>query len=201
MPAFDATDLCNAALTMCGVNPIASLDEDSDQARLMKQNYEHVVQNEMSLFVWPFNRKNATLSRLASAPIDETWDAAYQLPTDVLSLRAVEINGLSQTYSLVGDTIECNAGTSDTLVATYSYRSDEATWPPYFRQLLIYALAVIVSSGFTEQPVRARELAAMYQDQLSRARHQASTEDTTGRVPIGKQILSARHSRNGFKAV
>lgn len=197
MPATDPVDVANAALTSCGVSPIASFAEDSDAARFIDSNYEFIVTNELSLQRWLFNRKQAELSRLAATPVDTKYEAAYQLPADLVDLRKVTVRGYSLDYDKVADTVQCDASEDDTVVATYGYRIDEAGWPAHFRMLIVLRLAAMISAGFTEQPTRADVFTKSAEDQLIRARYTDSAQETTDRIPIGDRLHSRRrHSGN-----
>lgn len=83
--AVSEVSICSNALIRIGEQPITSLDDDSNRARLCKQIWPHVRDAELRDHNWNSVIKRLKLQQLATAPI-AGFGAAYQLPPDYLFL-------------------------------------------------------------------------------------------------------------------
>src|SRR5262245_52285113 len=78
-------NICNLALQKLGAGRIASLDENSREARSCANNYETTRDAELRRHFWNFARKRARLAADVTAP-EFGFDSQFPLPADFLRL-------------------------------------------------------------------------------------------------------------------
>lgn len=86
-------DICNMALLGVGAKPkIASLIEDSDNARLARQFYAPVRDSVLRSHIWncAIERPSSALTPLTATP-DTDYDYYYQLPVNPYCLRLLRV--------------------------------------------------------------------------------------------------------------
>ena len=89
--SISEVDICNMGLLEVGAKPkIASLTEDSDNARLCNQFYAPVRDAVLRGHLWNCAIHRATVTALADAP-DSDYDHQYQLPTNPYCLRLLQV--------------------------------------------------------------------------------------------------------------
>ena len=96
-------DIVNRALLLLGEDQIASLSEGTATARIAKEMYDHVVDDELASRPWRFAMTKLALSRLNETPINE-WAYVFQLPADLLTAIRVDV-GL---YEILGRKLYSN---------------------------------------------------------------------------------------------
>jgi hypothetical protein len=136
--------IVNASASLVGSEPIKSFSDGSAIGLAMGHVYETRVREALTSNRWRFNTKQAQMTRIAFAPVEE-WDASYQIPTDCMLLHSVSVNGDEIAYDLFGSEVYCNAGASDVVIADYSFRAEERTWPPLFTSYVIDLLAADIA--------------------------------------------------------
>jgi hypothetical protein len=188
----------NAALTRTGNAPISSFADGTAPATVASENYDRIVETELSSYRWKFAEKSFTLNRLSAVP-DLPWTYAYQLPADLLNLRAIYANGelfssfdVRGTQALVyltADTVD-----STTLVATYTAQVPEANWPGYFAECVRVHLEAVFLRGIGERYAEADSRQAYLEKIVRpRARSMDSQSYRTG-SPFISPILAARRA-------
>jgi hypothetical protein len=159
--------IINEALVRIGVNPLASLSDAGAQALTASTIYTNVKQELLSDHPWYFALREQRLAKL-SLQQDELrfsgWRYVYQMPADrirVLGLRSYD------RYQLSGDQLY-----ADDRDARLVYVSDapEQTWPPYFRELVVFGAAAAFAISLTDNTQRADLMYAQEQRLRSRAR-------------------------------
>lgn len=107
--------ICNAALLKLGAEPILTLNDNNNRARVLNQRYTAVRDAELYRRRWRFSIQRASLPALATAPISD-YPYAYQLPDNFLRLieggdiRSISDlsdfqGGCSELYSVEGTSI------------------------------------------------------------------------------------------------
>jgi hypothetical protein len=84
-------DICNKALVLLGADQIASLTEDSEEARLVAAQFDTARDTVLRAYPWNCAMTRQALAQDATAPISG-YAAQFQLPSDPFCLRALEIN-------------------------------------------------------------------------------------------------------------
>ena len=88
------TDICNMALLKVGAKPaIATLTEDSDNARLCNTFYDPVLDALLRAHPWNCATERKQVTALATGPIMD-YDHYYQLPTNPYCLRVLQVGPL-----------------------------------------------------------------------------------------------------------
>lgn len=85
---MNITDICNLALSYLGKGPIDSLDEDSENARSIKVQYDIKRQMLLKGFTWGFAEKTTKLAQMADIEI-AGWKYIYAYPADCLAVRRI----------------------------------------------------------------------------------------------------------------
>lgn len=87
--SYTKVDICNLALRKVNGKRISSIDDDSKEGRLCKENYPIARDNALIAFPWPFALKRQELSQVEIENLTE-YTYAYQLPEAPLMLHLVE---------------------------------------------------------------------------------------------------------------
>jgi len=166
-------DICSRALVLLGEAPITSFNQNTTASRTAKLLYEATVTDMLGGRRWHFAQTTAQMSRLAAEPVSD-WDAEYTRPSGALVVHRVTIDDVPIEFELGENTIRCNADETNEVYCTYTVRTLEAYWPPYFRGAVEKELAARFAF-----PVTAQEaLAAKAQTLADRALRQARLLDS-----------------------
>ncbi len=133
-------DLCSNALLLVGADTITDFNGGSSESAAAAQLFQTTTDNWLTLYDWQFATTTAQLSRLVDQPLN-MWDAVYQTPADALKIQNVKVNDEPISYDRFADKIHCNAAASDLVYCDYTRTREVADWPPYFVELMEYALA------------------------------------------------------------
>jgi len=189
--ANSAIDICSRALILIGADPITSFDDDTTEALVASNMYEDIARAQLCTTRWRFATEQATLARLADAPTGR-FDAAHQLPTNLLMLNAVTIDDNLIDYTVYGDMVFSNTSTNDALVADYIYRADEVEWPSYFTIAVEHQLAAIFATSIA----RDAALAGLFEQKadilMRKAKSTDSQQNTTRRLTTSRFITERR---------
>jgi hypothetical protein len=175
--------ICSTALVMIGAQPITSFQDGTTEANVAKNLYEDTVRDLLTRHRWRFASGQAQLSRRSEAPLDG-WDAAYQLPTDMLVLHNLKVNGYTVAYDRYQKLAYCNADVADQVIADYTFRADEDLWPPYFVSLVETYLASLFAYSVANQIQTADFLDKKALRHLALARNIDSQEQTTRKLDM-----------------
>ena len=195
MAADTDVAIASNALVLIGSNPISSFADDNGGAVVANEIYEDVIEELLAEKDWTFAKKMSDpLSRLTATP-EVIWNAAYQLPSDVIDVRTILIGDTVVDYEVFGDQVFLNAGVDDTVTAIYTYRAPENTWAPWFR---LYA-ELCLASLFASSVAMKGDLASVYEEkakmQGAKARKRDSQRQTARKVRTTR-FLSVRRSSN-----
>jgi hypothetical protein len=153
MGAHTKVSICSSALNLLGEREIASLEEDTDAARICAQLYDTVKWALLSEFDWSFSKKKVQLPRIVEAPLS-AWRYQFQLPPD----RIADVFALftsAGTYERPFTFFEIHGSrllaNEPALWLDYQYNVAEADMPPYFVRLFTYDLAADFAMPVTEQ--------------------------------------------------
>lgn len=186
--------IINAALTRTGNDPITRLNDGSPGGTIASQNYELLVKAELANYPWKRASKTVELARLdpdVEGEPPEPWQAAYELPTDLVEIRSVRVGGLPINYAVQGETILCDAAESSSVVLEYVWRETEARWPAWFRLGMIYRCEAMFLRGIGERYAEAKDADKRADDQFAKARNRDS-QSQPNRNPVTSPLLAAR---------
>lgn len=191
--AIDLTNI-NAALTRTGSEPITSLDEGGSGARIAKENYELIVGSALA---HPFNfAKTFKPLNLLDAAVHGTplppWLFSYQLPTGMIELRALQVEGEPIEYATMDDKAFCDVGSESVVIAIYTWRPPESRWPPLFAEAITQRMEALFLAGIGERHGEAegRERAARATMAMARLRDAQSRRSASD--PRESPLLRAR---------
>jgi len=177
------TDIAIAqkACALIGMQPITSFNDNTSEAIVLNAIYDEIVESELSGYPWRFAMAQRTLNRLTATPASK-WDAAYQIPSDILMIRAVTVNDQNISYDRFDDNIYCNAGINESVVLDGTYRVKEIDWPAFFRLGIEYRLSSALASGVSMQSDLAQLLDEKAELQLRKARNIDASSQTTRKL-------------------
>lgn len=178
-------DICARALVMIGAAPITSFSDGTTESTVAANLYEDTVRDLISRYRWRFAAGQAQLSRRTDTP-DAKWDAAYQLPADLLLLHDVTVNGNVIEYDRYQDMIYCDADEADLVYADYTFRAVEDLWPPYFTTAVELTLASIFAYAVANQIQTADYMEKKALRQLALGRNIDSQAQTSQRFDLSR---------------
>ena len=174
-------DICSRALVLVGANTVASFTENTTESKVSGQLYESTLKNLLTKCRWRFAAKQQQLSRDTAEPTAR-FDAKYPLPADALIINTITISDNVIKYDRYENDIYCDATTSDIVVADYTFRPNEADFPPYFTSALVFELASLFAGAIA----RNDSLSQLYQNraivQMAQAKSQDSQAQTSRKV-------------------
>lgn len=166
--ALSAIALCSRALIRIGASTIASFDDGTAESEVAANLFPPLRDALLSSHPWNFATGQVSLPRLVAEPVAD-YAYAYQLPADFLRALSAGPSGRGQglVYRLAENRLHCD---SDTAVLTYIFRPGEASFPPFFDQVLIARLAAEFCIPLTESTARAEFLFRLAEDEFRRAK-------------------------------
>ena len=179
--ANSAVDISARALTLIGANPISSFSETSTEAQIANNMYEDVAQASLCQTRWRFSTNQAVLNQLSDVPTGG-FDVAHQLPVDTLMVHAITVSDLLIQYSIYGDKVFSNSSTSDELVADFTFRANETSWPSYFTLAVEYQLAAIFATSIARDDGLANAMEQKAERLMAKARTLDSQQQTTRKL-------------------
>lgn len=108
------TEICSAALMLLGADPINSLNDANDRARVCKVIWPMVLDDELAAHRWNCAKRRATLAREAAAPAFG-WSYAYALPDNCL--RIFEMEDPDEAFVVEDGLLLCDNSTAKVLYA------------------------------------------------------------------------------------
>ena len=171
-------EICNSGLSMLGASTIASLTEDSKNARLCNQRFEPVRDAVFRNHSWNCLMKRASIAEDSVAPT-WGWTKSYTLPSDCLRVMKLESDDpvLSSEieHKLEGRKIVTNEGSP--LKILYIARiTDPNEYDVLLQEVLATRLAAELAYAITASTSLSQIMMAAYQDKLREARHADATE-------------------------
>lgn len=198
MAEADRIENANKACLGAGVNTIISFTEGTAEAIFCNEWYELIVESELSLYKWRFATQVADLgSPLAGSP-DTRFNVAHQAPNGVLSVDTVMVNDDPIEYDRYQDQIHTNDTADDTVIIKYRFRADESYWSPYFRQLIIYRLATMLSFSIARKDDVAASMKALADEHWRRAKTEDAQAQTNQKVNLRKIVRARGGSLDKF---
>lgn len=133
--ATSRTELVNRALTLVGANPIVNIDDDTQNARIIKRVYELSLKSILSETQWNFATKRKLL---ALADVTLEWEDTgeiyvYQKPT--LCIRVFGTNSPSATWREEGEYIISD--TSGLGIRYVQFLNEPSKYPSSFVEAFI----------------------------------------------------------------
>lgn len=143
------TEIANIAMQLIGEQPITSLDEDSDRARLAKAYFRGAVDRALAAHSWTWAKKRALLAEATETPAFG-YSYQYLLPADCLRIWSLTKEGVdlgvTQKWEREGDFILTDV--SAPLQAVFSCRrTSYARLDQYLADVMGASLALAVAQS------------------------------------------------------
>lgn len=142
---------------LLGQAPIASLAEQTKQARLCANLYPIARQDVLRMHPWNCCIKRVELAPLADAPVGRQWAAQFTKPSDWLRTLDVGSDG-QEEYQFEGNRILANVSS---LVLRYVADVTEGEWDSHLVDLMtkrmVKDLAYPVTKSTSLAELKARE--------------------------------------------
>jgi|TARA_R110000796_G_scaffold163811_1_gene280769 hypothetical protein len=191
MPANTPIKVCSRASVLMGGSPISSFDEGTAEAEVVDAMYEDIARAALTSTRWRFATNQQVLNRLAAAPTSR-YDAAYQMPSDLLMLSTVTVNDDPIIYDTYGDKVYCDMSTNEVVIADYIYRASESSWPSYFTLAVEFQVAAMLSISIARDPSLAQMMDQQGERQMIKARRLDSQQQTTRKLMTSRFIAQRR---------
>lgn len=110
------TDICNIGVGMVGGKRIASLTEDSENARLCSTFYEPTVDEVLCMHKWSCAKHTKTVSSDADFDADDfdySYAYRYELPSNPYCLMVRKFNDGETEYDIQGRYLYTDASTCE----------------------------------------------------------------------------------------
>lgn len=166
---FSKLDVINEALAQLGVKSISSINEDSDRADKARLFYERVVRAELRRHPWKCAIRRQELVKLnEDAPDDiHDWQGVFQLPTDPLCIRALNVEGRhDERWQVEGRTLLSEKGS---VTLRYIARVNEGEWDPLLVEVISAKLAAEMAVPLRESRTLAQQLWNIYTRKIEEA--------------------------------
>jgi hypothetical protein len=179
-----------------GEQPITSLEDDSNNALIMKANYDLSRDSLLELHEWSF-AMDEWIPAVDPTPPDWVGANRFRIPADLLRITAVEPNrnGPLPAYSGLQRTILRRAQadyvvesgfivTDEEGIVIRGIRrmEDEGRFSNLFCDALSARLATDTCFAFTEDSVKWNAMSALYQVKLSEAKTRDGMQGTNRRI-------------------
>ena len=164
--------ICSNALRKLGDDPITSLTEDTERARLCNAFYETARDSLLRSHPWNFAITRATLAQLSTTP---AYGFAYQyaLPTDPYCLRVLEMEYQDYIFKIENLATVGRVLLSDESTAKILYVgriTDTTLFDSLFVDTLTAHLSVKLAYPITNSTTLQAQMQQLYQAKLSEAR-------------------------------
>lgn len=182
--AASEVSICSNALLTLGAQPINSLDEDSDRARLASNLFEPVRDYVLRRHPWNCAVKRVALAPLADAPAFD-WNYQYNLPSDFMRALSVGERGAEAEFKIESGKLLCNENPA---LLRYIWRNTApATWDHMLIWAMTQAMRAVFAYPTTASTSLEQQVEVVLRDVLKQARAvdgQDETPETFGDSPL-----------------
>ena len=183
--------ICSRASLLIGGDAIQSFEDGTAEASVSSAMYEDMARSALTNSRWRFATDQQVLARLSEAPTGR-WEAAYQLPSEMIMLNVLTVNDLPIKYDLYGAKAFCNEPPNSEVVADYVFRAKEASWPPYFTTAVEYMMAGVLAVSVARDAALAGLMEQKADYQMRQARRLHSQQQTTRKLNTSRFISERR---------
>ncbi|WP_417733125.1 hypothetical protein [Rosistilla oblonga] len=159
------TSIANIAMRHLGENPISNLDEDSENARLVKKYFNDAKTTGLEEYPWTWAIQRTSLGADSTDPAFG-YDYRYMLPADCISVFWVGKDGVEltplQPWEVEGDYLLCNIVAPIQIKGTCS-RTNYARMPQYLAEVIGAQLAVCVAQTRNGSDTSLERMTAIYE--------------------------------------
>ena len=189
--ANSAIDIASRALVLIGAEPITSFDSGSNEAVVASNMYEDVIRASLSSARWRFATEQAVLNQLTDTPTGR-FAIAHQLPADTIIVHTITVNNNLIDFTVYGDKVFSQQTSSDSLIADYTFRANENTFPSYFTLAVEYSLASIFATSIARDDRLMNMIETKAQQLMAKAKNLDAQQQTTRRLSTRRFITDRR---------
>ena len=189
--ANSAIDIASRALVLIGAEPITSFDSGSNEAVVASNMYEDVIRASLSSARWRFATEQAVLNQLSDVPTGR-FAIAHQLPSDTIIVHTITVNDNLIDFTVYGDKVFSQQTSSDSLIADYTFRANENTFPSYFTLAVEYSLASIFATSIARDDRLMNMIETKAQQLMAKAKNLDAQQHTTRRLSTRRFITDRR---------
>ena len=189
--ANSAIDIASRALVLIGAEPITSFDSGSNEAVVASNMYEDVIRASLSSARWRFATEQAVLNQLTDTPTGR-FAIAHQLPADTIIVHTITVNDNLVDFTVYGDKVFSQQTSSDTLIADFTFRANENTFPSYFTLAVEYSLASIFATSIARDDRLMNMIETKAQQLMAKAKNLDAQQQTTRRLSTRRFITDRR---------
>lgn len=159
--AITKTDIVNKALTMVGAAPVISIDDDTNNARILNRVYEIALKSVLAECKWNFATKRSNLSAVVNTLDfnDIGEENVYAKPTDMI--RIFSTNPVRAQWREEGDYIISDS--SDLGVRYVYYLDTPSKYPIYFVEAFADKLASDIAYAIVNSATLATTFIEKYE--------------------------------------
>ena len=189
--ANSAIDIASRALVLIGAEPITSFDSGSNEAVVASNMYEDVIRASLSSARWRFATEQAVLNQLSDTPTGR-FAIAHQLPSDTIIVHTITVNDNLIDFTVYGDKVFSQQTSADSLIADYTFRANENTFPSYFTLAVEYSLASIFATSIARDDRLMNMIETKAQQLMAKAKNLDAQQQTTRRLSTRRFITDRR---------
>lgn len=189
--AASEVSICSNALLLLGANPINSLTEDSDRARLAANLWEPVRDYVLRRHPWNCATKRVSLAPLTGSPAFD-WTYRFNLPSDFLRALSVGERGAEADFKIESGQLLCDENPA---LLRYIWRN---TTPATWDTMLVWGMTVAMRAAFayptTASTSLEQQIEIVLRDVLKQARAvdgQEEPGETLGDSPLLRARMGA----------
>jgi len=173
-------EIFRAAMPMLGLEPPASIDDQTDEAVIAKAGYEGIVAEALMMHGWSFATKSSALTQDAETNDEPAY--SYPLPSDILLPRFIQLDTYQfEDYVVRGGKMICNVENDDGFKIFYTYRAGEQDWPADFAWGIVNKLAAYLARGILNDDQKGNLYDAIGNQKLTQAK---ARDRNRGRTPL-----------------
>ena len=148
------TEIANLTLTELGANEVSSIGDGSNEGNKLTAVWAFILDEVLKACLWDFAKKWTSVAEAVYVFIDDTYDYAYQLPSDFVKMSKLEYH--NDGYVIRGDYILINR--AGPLKFEYIWREeDESNYPTHFIRALVSRLKASVATPLSRDTDRDNE--------------------------------------------
>lgn len=186
--AISDLSVSNGALVKLGQEPIASLTQDTKNARLCNAVFAICRNEVLEGHPWAFATKTVELASIVSEDTLEEWQYVYQKPADFLKMIRGE--DWKQEFEIRDTYLMAN---DEPLKIKYIFEcTNTGLWSYSFAQCLSWRIAAEISYAVTKSNTVAQTMMAGYAMSLKEARYN-DAHKRTPEGPISDSFVDVRN--------
>ena len=158
------------AMEYLELRPLSSTADGSDDARAMARALPLARRMCLTTGDFAIASRTAKLSQATPDPsYDPKFDAAYTLPSDLLVIRDVFLDGIADDYRQQGQQLLTHSGSE--VVCRYSFdETRENVLPPHLQQAIALQTALLMTDLRSTSTSKKEALARQLDDAMMKAR-------------------------------